>query len=231
MASQIVLQPSFLVSAYDLPKEVAKKVFKALRNLLNSPAQHGLRVEKLGGRASGLCSLRVDDNYRIIFRGPDPQTPMILFVGTHDTAYRFAEKLPAPEPAFRGLPSLTSEYSRRAAGPTTDSVIQFEERRLALMKEECAIAVQITDIEGLITTKKYLRLAYFLLAQKVGHTAMTFSQLEAIINDRLPPSAYKHRAWWGNESGRHVQASAWMGIGWKVAGVDMRSQSVLFEKD
>lgn len=28
---------------------------------------------------------------------------------------------------------------------------------------------------------------------------MTFDEIERVLGEALPPSAYKHRAWWGNE--------------------------------
>jgi Txe/YoeB family toxin of Txe-Axe toxin-antitoxin module len=57
-----MIQDSFLASAYELPKEITKKVFKALRTLLRDPRGGGLRIEKLSGRAAHLWSARVDDD-------------------------------------------------------------------------------------------------------------------------------------------------------------------------
>jgi hypothetical protein len=38
---------------------------------------------------------------------------------------------------------------------------------------------------------------------------MTFTQIEEILNDKLPRSAHEHQAWWANETnGPHVQAHA-----------------------
>jgi mRNA-degrading endonuclease RelE of RelBE toxin-antitoxin system len=65
MAAAVLVQADFISNAYDLPKEISRKVFKALRNFLRDPHHPGLHVEKLSGRASNLRSLRVDDNYRI----------------------------------------------------------------------------------------------------------------------------------------------------------------------
>jgi hypothetical protein len=57
----------------------------------------------------------------------------------------------------------------------------------------------------------------------------TFEDIEKIIGDRLPPSARKHRPWWGNESSpQRVQAVSWMAVGWKVETVDLSAEVVVF---
>ena len=58
---------------------------------------------------------------------------------------------------------------------------------------------------------------------------LTFEQIEKIISAELPPTAFKHRAWWANEkNGVHVCAHAWMGAGWKVDTVNQREYWVRF---
>jgi hypothetical protein len=70
---------------------------------------------------------------------------------------------------------------------------------------------------------------------KVGNYALQFrgiilcnKQVEKIIGDALPPSAYKYRAWWGN--GGHSQANAWLNAGWRVDKIKLRD-SILFAKN
>jgi hypothetical protein len=48
---------------------------------------------------------------------------------------------------------------------------------------------------------------------------VTFSGLERILGRPLPPSAYRHRAWWSNRQG--LAARQWMDAGLHVDGVDM----------
>ena len=77
MATSVVVHPSFLVSALELPKDTAKKVFKALRNLVENPKSPGLRLERLNGRASEFWSARVDDDFRIIYFQSESKTPVV----------------------------------------------------------------------------------------------------------------------------------------------------------
>jgi hypothetical protein len=58
---------------------------------------------------------------------------------------------------------------------------------------------------------------------------LTFEQIEHILNDRLPPSAFQYPAWWENEKGgSHVQAHAWLNAGWKVGTADLEKKWVKF---
>lgn len=51
--------------------------------------------------------------------------------------------------------------------------------------------------------------------------ALSFQQIEGIINAKLPPCAHEYRQWWENEKeGNHVNARAWANAGWKVESVD-----------
>ena len=66
---------------------------------------------------------------------------------------------------------------------------------------------------------KYDPLARYLkkLPDTVEETELSFSDIERIIGDSLPESAWEHNAWWANEQcGSHVQARAWVEVGWDV---------------
>ncbi len=60
------------------------------------------------------------------------------------------------------------------------------------------------------------------LLPDVQDTTLTFSQIENILNTRLPASVHTYRAWWGNEAeGSHARARAWMDAEWMVDMVDL----------
>jgi hypothetical protein len=80
-------------------------------------------------------------------------------------------------------------------------------------------------------TGKYDPLEKYLRALPVSQEELTlsFEVIEQILSDRLPPSAYEHRAWWGNQKqGTHVEAIAWMDAGWMVDTVDFKEKWVRF---
>ena len=60
---------------------------------------------------------------------------------------------------------------------------------------------------------------------------MTFREIEHIIEEHLPESAHKYKAWWGNESAsEHRQCNAWLDAGWEVESVDLKAEEVVFHK-
>lgn len=77
---------------------------------------------------------------------------------------------------------------------------------------------------------KYEPLTHYLKRQHGQEHALTFAQVEAIIVGRLPPSAYKHRAWWSNNPQGHVMAQAWVNAGWETSEVDMEARQLVFRR-
>lgn len=64
---------------------------------------------------------------------------------------------------------------------------------------------------------KYLPLYEYLSKQQERHIVLTFDDIEEILQAKLPKSAYKYQAWWGNtRSGTYVQAAAWLEAGFRV---------------
>jgi hypothetical protein len=51
--------------------------------------------------------------------------------------------------------------------------------------------------------------------------SLSLDQIESIIGDPLPKSAYNYRQWWENQSdvSTRPQAKAWAGAGYKVESV------------
>jgi mRNA-degrading endonuclease RelE of RelBE toxin-antitoxin system len=223
MATAITVLDSFLSSAYDLPKEISRKVFKALKNLVNDPRGTGLHVERLNGQASDLWSIRVDDDYRIILQFSESRPPTALFVGKHDLAYRFANRAARPEP----IPDVAFNRER-ATEETSYSHFLTSLQTLKSTSVPPTALVEIDDLASLVNTRKYLPIARVLLQESQSTIRFSFDALEMIIGDKLPPSARTYRPWWANERGRRVQASSWLGVGWKVDAVDLGAETVRF---
>jgi hypothetical protein len=57
---------------------------------------------------------------------------------------------------------------------------------------------------------------------------MSFAEVARLVGG-LPPTAYVRPQWWSNNPQGHVQAAAWLGIGRRVAMVDLTTQRVRFE--
>ncbi len=76
---------------------------------------------------------------------------------------------------------------------------------------------------------RYTALARFLDAEPRSAVRLSFATVEEVLGAPLPPSARNHRAWWGNETAAgHVQAKAWMAVGWRVSAVNLTAEQVTF---
>jgi hypothetical protein len=77
-------------------------------------------------------------------------------------------------------------------------------------------------------TGKYGPLRDHLASSTGSRTRMTFTEVEGLVG-RLPDSAHRHRAWWGN-NGSNVEARAWLDAGWKVESVNQVAGEVVFAR-
>ncbi|MCB8945210.1 MAG: DUF4268 domain-containing protein [Ardenticatenaceae bacterium] len=79
---------------------------------------------------------------------------------------------------------------------------------------------------------RYAPLAIWLQNQPAAKDSVTlsFAQISEIIGDELPESAYRHRAWWANDTVSHVQSREWLSVDWRVASVNMTQERVKFSR-
>jgi predicted DNA-binding protein (UPF0251 family) len=77
---------------------------------------------------------------------------------------------------------------------------------------------------------KYQLLLEFLRGSQQNDVILSFAEIETLINDSLPDSAKTKSAWWSNRKKGALQASAWMGAGYRVENVDFEQQQVRFVK-
>ena len=68
---------------------------------------------------------------------------------------------------------------------------------------------------------KYQPLADYLAAQDSDELVLRFAEIEQIISSPLPASAYTRR-YWANIPKRGYPAHAWLPLGWRSAGIDLR---------
>ena len=80
---------------------------------------------------------------------------------------------------------------------------------------------------------KYTPLENYLrdLPASQKEVALSFEQIERIINAKLPSSAYEYQQWWDHETeGNHVDKRAWANAGWKVEEVNFNKKWVTFAR-
>lgn len=59
---------------------------------------------------------------------------------------------------------------------------------------------------------------------------LSFTDIERILGEVLPPSARKYPAWWANEApgGPHSHARSWLDAGYRTQHLDLNAQTVEF---
>jgi hypothetical protein len=79
---------------------------------------------------------------------------------------------------------------------------------------------------------KYAPLSAYLArkAKYANFVTLSFKQIEEIIGDELPHSAYDYENWWNNNLSRS-QSEAWLTVGWKAETVKMAKKEVTFRKE
>lgn len=75
---------------------------------------------------------------------------------------------------------------------------------------------------------KYEPLEKHLRALDKEKIPMTFEEIETLIEDVLPNSARRHRAWWSNNPTNSVITYAWLSAGYKSAEVNLEGETVTF---
>jgi len=76
--------------------------------------------------------------------------------------------------------------------------------------------------------RKYDLLRQWLIENGNESIRMSFLEISNLVGN-LPPSAYKHRAFWSNTESNPLSA-AWLRAGYKVVDCDLQTQYVLFTK-
>ena len=59
---------------------------------------------------------------------------------------------------------------------------------------------------------------------------LSFAQIDGIIGDNLPLTAYRSTEWWEN-SPNNAHSKAWLNAGWKAEEVNLKEAYVVFKKE
>ncbi len=79
-------------------------------------------------------------------------------------------------------------------------------------------------------SNKYFLLFEYLRLHKQHEVILSIAEIEALVGQTLPPSAWNKRAWWSNRSGGASQAKAWMEAGYHVEKLDLGTAQITFRK-
>lgn len=77
---------------------------------------------------------------------------------------------------------------------------------------------------------KYEPLTRYLAERREESWSARFADVERILGFALPPSAYRHPAWWANQDRGHSQTRSWRDAGWETCNVDLAGQRLMFAR-
>lgn len=80
---------------------------------------------------------------------------------------------------------------------------------------------------------KYDPLFRYLSEQKSTKVTLSLSEIETIINDELPTSAYSYPQWWSNSRTKaHPYCRAWLDAEYHTVGIkdSLEKKIITFEK-
>ena len=81
-------------------------------------------------------------------------------------------------------------------------------------------------------TSKYSLLGEYLqgIHGKKARIRIPFEEIERIIQDDLPSSAYTHQTWWSNDAQGHIHSRHWLDTGWRVGYINLTEKEVSFAR-
>jgi len=88
---EIILTKEFEERFLRLPLSIQKKAIKQQEFFCKNPFYPSLHTEKLQPKSKELWSIRIDKNYRIVFRYLETNQVLFMTVGTHDWIYKIAK--------------------------------------------------------------------------------------------------------------------------------------------
>jgi DNA-binding transcriptional regulator YiaG len=77
---------------------------------------------------------------------------------------------------------------------------------------------------------KYYPLYDWLTQCSAETVTIAIADIETMLSDGLPKTAWRSRSWWGNRSKGGHQAQAWINAGFHTTSVDLEHQTITFEK-
>jgi mRNA-degrading endonuclease RelE of RelBE toxin-antitoxin system len=88
MTMQIILEPSFIKSAKNLPENIREKLSKLLPLLQDNPYHPLLHTKKLSGGLAGLFSFRVTREWRALFYFKNHETIHVIEADNRKDIYK-----------------------------------------------------------------------------------------------------------------------------------------------
>jgi hypothetical protein len=128
-------------------------------------------------------------------------------------------------------------YRKRDGSPVESNQIHARAKNYEHLFDKDRQLVRLRDVDAPpppplpASRSKYDALRDHLGREDRDTVTETFEDIAELVGG-LPPSAWRHQAWWANEaSGSHVQARSWLNVGFRVARINQGEGWVRFQRD
>ena len=111
-----------------------------------------------------------------------------------------------------------------------DGLIKKAEEKTKTLSAETSESDKFSVAEVVTGGGRYAALADWLQSQPgdITKVQLSFSDIEEIIDAKLPASARDHRAWWANDSVGHRHSQQWLEAGGRSSYLNMTEGKVTF---
>lgn len=160
-------------------------------------------------------------------------TVSIESLQTASTAVEITSQYPGKKVIDMILPSLGEKSSKEFVDIVRRFTVQMIDKQDSLESsdhEPSDAFINFPPEELDANDSRYAPLAIWLQSQENDRVRHSFKDIETIIGDELPPSAYNNRSWWANDRVGHVQSIQWLEAGWRVSSVNMSAERVTFSR-
>lgn len=190
-----ITEKSYVDAAARLPKNISAALPKTLKKYLDEPNLKGLHREKLHHK-SGLCSLRVNDGYRIVFKNPEGSDSVILlYVGNHEDAYEWADRHTVEIGSnnalqlFESHPNVQAKEQNGKPLPPLRKLsdaqllhIQVPSEYWPVLREKIFVAKQLIAYKAMLSEESYYVLEQALQGFDIDEAISFYDQLTEPIN-------------------------------------------------
>ena len=178
------------------------------------------------------------DNWNVIFRHDERLRRARSFVSiamdARNTAAHFAGEMHERQ-ALRYLDAMRELLAAAGAELQVHTVERlYEEQRGA--EGSPVVPNAAPPSRDMPTTSRAMRGKYaplyrYLITRTGFQWRTSFGEIETVLGFDLPASARRHQAWWANEDGgSHSHARAWREAGWRPREVNLRAETLVFER-
>jgi Txe/YoeB family toxin of Txe-Axe toxin-antitoxin module len=227
--STCVLHDRFIDAASELPKEKARKVWRAIKQFRRDPHHPGLNYEKLTGKSDRYWSIRVDQDYRIVLADTG-ELKILMFVGSHQDAYRFAK---SPVAASTVLYAMGGVLGAMAL---VGGVFRFHNSSAKVAEAPTGSGVDPADCSHPLSERladilegypDALALLRVLRSTTVNRRTFSCKEIKAMLRDTLPISARMSLKWWNSDV--RIAAACEL-AGWRVSNLLRLRAEAVFER-